>query len=536
MKNNLFKNQGKYALITTLSATTVIVAVIVTTYHYHKTNRAANTQQPVKSVSESGKVLGTSTKVKHTIKPPLKGVDVPYKSFHYKAEKGATLAYGKSHIHIPGNSLVDKYGNLVKGDVDIHYREFHTPLDFFASGIPMTYDSGGKQYTFESDGMFDIKGFHNGEEVFVKEGKQLEMDMASLQGNSHFNFYTFDTTSGQWTLLQPNVTTKTMETQTTVSTDTVVTETKQVVGLKEDVEKIKQEEKKLQDDAPFEPQKAGLAKCYVSISADTTQYPELAMYKGIWFAVDPKDTAFSLRYTSNYKVWQNMTFKRIDKGQTYEATVSSGNESHTFILHPVFTGTAYESAMDTYDKKYKEYETLMNVKKEEERKKEEAYKALLAKQEEERKKEEEVRKQQARVQFNKDLKTNLSSAVSYYCLTVKNFGTYNCDSPNLRPQGATLAATYTDNKKEDLNSQTVYMVEKGKNMLNTYNPGDKFCFNPASTNFAWCVTPDNCIAVYTDSDFKKIKQIDGSYAMILQKTKNKFKSVDELDEFFKQYM
>jgi hypothetical protein len=526
MKTNLFKTTGKYALITSLTTTTVVVAVLVTTYYPKPANPGTVSPHSSRLFSDSAKVLTASTAVKRRIQPPIKNADVPYKSFHCKAEKGGTIAYGNSHLRIPANSLVDKNGKLVKGDVNIQYREFHSPLEFFASGIPMTYDLGGKEYTFESDGMFDIKGYKNGEEVFVKPGKQITIEMASLQGKAHYNFYRFDTLTGQWALLQPDVPVKIVA---PTSPDTIAAENKRAEALKEDVTNIQQDEKKIEDDAPFEPRKAGNARCYVSIDADTNEYPELAMYRGIWFAVDLHDTGFSLRYTANYRVWENMSFKRINKGETYEATVSSGNESHSFLLHPVFEGNAYETAIAKYNTKFKEYDSMLNEKKEEERKKQEAYQALLAKQEAEKKK-------QLQIQFTKDLKTDLTSATSYYCLTIKNFGTYNCDSPESRPQGAALAATFTDNKKEDLSSKTVYLVEKGKNMLNTYSPGESFCFNPKSVNFAWCITPDNHIAMLTDEDFRKVTKTNGNYTFVLQKSKKTFANEEELDAFFKQYM
>ncbi len=534
MKTNLFKNRGKYVAITALSVTTIIV-VVVFTQRYRTANSGMSIHISETELTNSAKAYTSSNKVKRTIKPPLNGIDVPYQSFRYKAEKGAIFSYGKSRIKIPENCLVDKKGKLVKGDVDIQYREFRSPIDFFVSGIPMTYDSGGKEYTFESNGMFDIKGFHNGEEVYVKEGKKLEMNMPSLQSNSGYNFYRFDTVSGQWAMLQSNV--ATISEQSIISTETIYDEDKKnEVTLNEEVEEIKQEEKKIEEDAPFEPQKAGDSRCLVSINADTTQYPELAIYKGIWFAVDHKDTAFNMRYTGNYKVWRNLSFKRIDRGQTYQATVSAGTESHTFILHPVFTGSAYQNALVFYNKKFKEYESALNEKKEEERKKEEAYKALLAKEEEERIEEAEEKSKEEQEAFHKNLKTDLSSAVSYYCLNIKKFGTYNCDNPELRPRGFTLATNYTDDKQEDLNSRTVYLIEKGKNILNTYTQGEPFCFNPESVNFAWCVTPDNHIAVFTNDDFKKINIVSGRYTMVLQKTLKNFKSEEELDAFFKQYI
>src|SRR4051794_24892324 len=71
------------------------------------------------------------------IHPPLKGVDVPFEHYSFLAEQGDTLfsACG-SFLLFPPNSIVDKYGNPVHGKIDINYREFSDPVDFFVSGIP----------------------------------------------------------------------------------------------------------------------------------------------------------------------------------------------------------------------------------------------------------------------------------------------------------------------------------------------------------------------------------------------------------------
>src|SRR5579871_3378160 len=98
MKTNLLKGTGKYVVITTLSATTITVALVVTHYRHRTANSSTVTQHSA-VFNDLAKVSTVTNTVKHKIKPPLKDVDVPYKSFHYKAEKGATLAYGNSHIH-----------------------------------------------------------------------------------------------------------------------------------------------------------------------------------------------------------------------------------------------------------------------------------------------------------------------------------------------------------------------------------------------------------------------------------------------------
>ncbi|HRD40305.1 MAG TPA: hypothetical protein PLC65_16880, partial [Bacteroidia bacterium] len=79
----------------------------------------------------------------------------------------------KSKIKVPQNAFVNKAGPDIIGDVEIQYREMHDQADIIASGIPMTYDSAGTKYHFESAGMFDIKASQNGEQVFLKHGKQI---------------------------------------------------------------------------------------------------------------------------------------------------------------------------------------------------------------------------------------------------------------------------------------------------------------------------------------------------------------------------
>src|SRR4051812_2260586 len=78
------------------------------------------------------------------VHPPVKGIDVPYKSYSFIAEQGDTLFHDSGSILVfPGNSIVDKDGKPVKGKVDLLYREFSDPVDFFIAGIPMDYQENG---------------------------------------------------------------------------------------------------------------------------------------------------------------------------------------------------------------------------------------------------------------------------------------------------------------------------------------------------------------------------------------------------------
>jgi hypothetical protein len=133
------------------------------------------------------------------IKPPLPAANVPFKNYTFLAEQGDTILYKSGSIILfPKNSLVDKDGNIIKGKVDVQYREFANPLDFYLSGIPMQYDSAGIKYTFESAGMCEINAFQNGNPVFVNPNAKPQINLASHNTDPVFNLYQLDTAQRKW--------------------------------------------------------------------------------------------------------------------------------------------------------------------------------------------------------------------------------------------------------------------------------------------------------------------------------------------------
>lgn len=103
-----------------------------------------------------------------------------------------------SSISVPANSMVDKEGNLVTEPVDLSFTQYHSAADIIASGIPMTYDSAGTKYNFESAGMFTLDAKANNRPVYIKEGEQLTVNLASDK-DENFNFYELDEGTGDWT-------------------------------------------------------------------------------------------------------------------------------------------------------------------------------------------------------------------------------------------------------------------------------------------------------------------------------------------------
>lgn len=109
------------------------------------------TNQEVKKVPEQ-------IKKREFITPAIKGVDVPFESSIFLAQDGDTLFYGSgSMVLFPKHAFVDENGGVVKGKVEVIFREFSDPIDYFMSGIPMEYDSAGLNFNFESSAMCEIK-------------------------------------------------------------------------------------------------------------------------------------------------------------------------------------------------------------------------------------------------------------------------------------------------------------------------------------------------------------------------------------------
>ena len=118
------------------------------------------------------------------------GLDVKFNAWEMDADQAKVFKLKNgSNIHVPAGAFINKFGQPVKGKVEIKYREFHNAADIIASGIPMHYDSAGTRYHFESGGMFEIRGNQNGEPVFLANGKNIDVNMVSYNKDENFNHY-----------------------------------------------------------------------------------------------------------------------------------------------------------------------------------------------------------------------------------------------------------------------------------------------------------------------------------------------------------
>jgi hypothetical protein len=273
------------------------------------------------------------------IRPPLPGADVPFKEYTVAAEKGDTIFYPSGSILLfPPNAFVDKAGNIIAGKVDITYRELSSPIDYFLSGIPMTYDSSGKNYVFQSSGMCEIKAFKNGIPVFVNPGSKPEIYLAGQGREVIDRLYFLDTVQKRWV--------------------------NKGAAMVANLQQLKNSEKKVAAKtsaiprpvsvAPLRPVKASGDKPEIVIRIAPGSFEELMAYNNMKFELQDAEKSWSPKDAD--EEWSDIKLERTGQQGLYSIRFSNKNKTVTYKTKPVLEGKDYDDAMKLFETKQKEYE------------------------------------------------------------------------------------------------------------------------------------------------------------------------------------
>ena len=526
-----------------LSSVLVTVAAIVTTVVLLTKSPSNNHPPELAEVQQPSIINEQSSIINHPcINPPLKEINIPFTSFKVTAEKGGTLDFKTgSKLIIPKNAFADAQGKPLTGEIELRYREFHDAADFFVSGIPMTYDSAGNKYQFESAGMMEMQGYKDGEKVTIAKGKSIAIEMASPQKGTEYNLYKLDTAHNNWSCLGKDKVTKEQKQngsgvagfgneQPLVTTEQrqelQKIETKKEVVVKEKETRIAA----LPKPAP-EPRKPVLAKNdkrTFDIAVEDKEFPELDIYKGVLFEIGQENKDFNPAY---YDItWDDASLKDgPKKGINYALTLKKGLKTYGFIVYPVFEGKDYESAQKTYQDKFSKYTATLDKRKADEKRIEEEYQArIIAFNKQQEDLMQEWKKQQAERFKQMEVQDKVSRLFS-----IASFGIYNSDCPKSYPQGVLCTATLIDKKNVPLDCYNIYLVDKARTALFTYykNPVEKFTFNPKSTNMLWTVVNGELYWLKPE-EFKDIKENGKVMNLVLDKVEEKFTTVEDLKAFF----
>jgi hypothetical protein len=436
------------------------------------------------------------------VNPPMAAANQEFSLYSVNTSEGEILQFATgTTIEVPPNAFMDKNGNPINGQVEIRYREFHNPYEIFLSGIPMTYDSAGTNYHFESAGMFEILGYQNNEQVFLKPEKQIQVKMASYSQGEYFNQYFLDTINQNWNFIRKDI----IEKFPVATTETLGGEEKNSLEM-EPIKPVKENDKHFSFEVVF----------------NEEEFPELNVYKGLLFQVDKNEKAFSPEFALT--AWEGISIERGNKEGSYFITLSKKEENHQFACIPVIAASDFKAAQKEYERLLSIYKTKLDGKNQQETKKQGA---LAAKQE---KFEKELKIKQAIAEQARKRASAVYETENLVLRTfqVTNFGIWNSDAPNLMPQGQLIAANYIDESGAKVKISKAFLVERNKNALFAYQNPSQLQFNPDSENMLIGITEGNLICYVHYANFKSIDRNSKSNTLQLKIINAKATSSNEI--------
>ncbi|NQY12148.1 MAG: hypothetical protein HRT71_21840 [Flavobacteriales bacterium] len=274
------------------------------------------------------------------VKPTFENFDVTGETFAINSDEGRTidLENGGSIVISP-MAFVNANGDQITGEVQISLREFYTAADIIASGIPMKYEVDGKEESFVSAGMFEMKGTSNGEEVFIAPNSSIEYNMASNETDTDFDFYELNEQSGKW---------KNNGTAPVVANEKKAEIEAELLALSVPTE-------------PILPAKADKGDQVISLDIDYTIYPEFREFHGLmWTAVDKN---FDLK--SIQKDWTSIDLEAKNTSiLSFDVTYSNDEENYTVEMKPVLSETDYQKALDRFNGKLEAFQASLDRKSE----------------------------------------------------------------------------------------------------------------------------------------------------------------------------
>ena len=507
------------------------------------------------------------------IQKPFENLTVPKDDFTVNAAEGAKLYYKSgSTIEVPKNAFLDEAGQVIEGEVNIEYVEYHDPVDFFVSGIPMEYDSADAHYQFHSAGMLELVATQKGKPVYANPDNLIEVAIASQKEGNSFNVYYLDTANKNWSFMgkdqiSPMATEMSTE-QVLAVRESLNERYAKIVAAKPDkqvlveqnLQKLNQEDQtlitihkqlqelddQLAEEALTKPQKP--ARFNLNYIED--EFPELSAFQNVKFEIglEPENAHFS---QEDYAVdWQDMKLTENEAGKNYLLTLIAEDLTKSYIVYPVADGVAKTEATLEYEKQLAAYETSVtkkqlakgNLVQQEEaqmisiRKRNEPLIEQLHQQELEKWEAELAALTDEREAFEESLKKAAQlDALVQRTFKISQFGVWNCDQPVEMNPVNTIAASFANEAGEELSLFSVHLVDASVNGVTRYGKHDfgTFKYNPSVKNTLWAVTLDQQMAWCDDQAFESVKDGD-EHQFTLKTSTRQFNSVADLRAFLEQ--
>lgn len=451
------------------------------------------------TVAANGNNGATNTKgTTRFIAPPSPKLRIANKSYKVNNASGGTIQHPSStRIKVPKGAFVDKAGRDIVGDVTIEYREFHDAADIILSGIPMAYDSAGHRFNLETAGMFEITGSQNGEPVFIKPDKKVDVELASRNAEQRFNQYYLDTVARNWNYLKRDVAKPVARKSIYFRKNqksTWVDETPQLTALDRDIRYILPKKvdsvkvvytRKIAQlpkyKTPTEPKKFNAGRPTFNLDGSYDEFPELASFKNVLFEVGPENNNYSKKMHeitwSDVKVSEGPV-----KGKNFWLTLTYRSMTEKLVVYPVLNGKDYETAREDYNERFEEYSRLQTKKEEDEKrllaemqKKQQAYLSEIEKKKQDyelqRRMIEEAsrRKDEENLNANFDRMDDVTRASRLF--SVSRFGVYNSDCPRNFPTKASVSPIFAvSNGNGFIQAESIFLVDHTQKSVFSLNP------------------------------------------------------------------
>lgn len=497
------------------------------------------------------------------IQPPSKELNVPFSRYEFDAALGDTILSSSGSVVIfPPNALVNASGDLIKGMVTVLYREFADPLDFYLSGIPMSYDSAGKTYNFESAGMCEINAYKDNQPVFVNQKNSPQVHLASKTNDPAHNLYYLDTNARNWKYVGKDL----------------ITSFKKDNPKKQIPLKVEQTESSNQPVKPVKPAKASDDRQAFSIAIEPGSFEELFAYDRLKFELLDEQKQL---YTDAGELWKNVQLNRTNIEGVYTVTFTNDKRSVKYRVKPVLEGTDYDNALKLYNEKLNAYErglkkrlsaekqfndSIATLKRKEQKRIEDEIaennkmnalilarnkrikekkiqmaleaaryaamqeRAILQSEEASRKRELELK-----LSFEKQIEENLMTNNVLRTFTVKQFGIWNCDNPKFPSGTVPVTPFFSFKESTDILFNNVAVVMKDFNGVCQYGSNNQLLLLPGSAQMIWAIK-ENYFYYFSYADFQQsgINKNTRQFSFNLKRSEQPLYSYQSVKEFIEK--
>jgi len=504
------------------------------------------------------------------VQPPIEKAVPTFAKYQLEdAYKGGVYEYRSgSRLVIPPKAFVNRSGEIVAGEVDIKYREYHDFVDFFISGIPMRYDSAGTEYILESAGMIEGHAEQDGERVMLHPEREIEVELVANikvpKGKKapHYNIYRLDEEKRNWVYQDIDKIQIVEESAIDILSQEDENESSIKAKRAQALQKIKQsQEQELRNieasipmpTQPLKPERAN--ENNLSFSLD---FMDIKSQRNISEEHDAvgaaKDAVLELRKQYEGTVWEvlpgqeamvesianttpeDATLRPIN-GRDFEVTFISGEKRLIVKARPVLMGEDYDNAMATFNAAFAKYQADIQSREANLADKKAKLQERIAIEESAANAEYEKRLEIYREAGRKDLITQeMTEQKVLNRFSISSFGVWNCDRP-LPPYIYSVKADFKDQNMKVFEDKIAYIVDKDRNTVTRFmaSTGQNIRFNNNAENMMWLITEDNKIATFGPEKFKKLdkKNTRGKQSFVMERHAIDINSEEDIRKILK---